>query len=655
MAVDFRGLAGDIVDGVGGKENIRSATHCATRLRMVLRDEAKANTDRVKALDGVMTVVQAGGQYQVVIGNDVPLVYAEMNQLIGGGDTAAQTEDDAGPKGNIIDRFISLVSSIFQPILWPLAGAGLFKAFLQLFVTLGWLNAETTGYVVLNAASDSLINFLPILLAFTAAKRFGANQYTAVAIGGALVYPDIIALNEATGPLDFFGIPLVMMSYVSSVIPIVVAVWVQGYLERFLNKHLPGAIRNFTTPLVAMLVMVPLVLLTIGPITTLAANGIAGGVDWLFVVAPWAAGAIMGGLWQVFVMFGLHWGLVPIMLLQLSQGHSILAGPVLGAVLAQAAATLAVMLRTKDPDTKKLAGPSALSGFLAGITEPAIYGVNLPRKYPFYFGIVGGAVGGVLAGLAGARTNAFVFPSLIGIPAYLDTPNLVLFFIGVAVSVTVAFVLTYLFGVKDNLPTADEGKAVEAEAVAATAIATGANVAATSRSTVAATPAAAAGTTAGAVDPDAGVEVTIASPMAGRLVPLADVPDPVFSGGAMGAGIGIEPTDGTVYAPVSGKIVVAMKSGHAYGIRTDEGIEVLVHVGLDTVSMNGEGFTPKVAKGDRVEVGQVLAEVDLAAIDAAGHPRTTVVIVTNTAKQRAISPVAAADVAQGEPAIVVTT
>ena len=539
MAVNFKALGDDIIDAVGGKGNIKSARHCATRLRMELRDDSLAKTDVVKGLNGVLTVVQAGGQYQVVIGNDVPLVYAEIAEKLEGGGHVDEGPDNSNK--NLLDRFIELVSSIFHPILWPLAGAGLFKAFLAMFVTFKWLSAESTEYVVLNAASDSLIYFLPILLAISAAKRFKANQFTAVAIAGALVYPSIVALTSGTEPLTFFGIPLVIMSYTSSVVPIIVGVWVQGHLERLLLKVLPGAVRNFMTPLLAMLIMVPLILMTIGPVTTLAANGIAAGVDWMFAVAPWLAGAVLGGLWQVFVLFGLHWGLVPIIVQQLSDGFSTMTGPIAGAVLAQAAATLAVLIRTKDADTKKLAGPSALSGLLAGITEPAIYGVNLPRKLPFYFGIAGGAIGGVFAGISGAGTTAFVFPSLIGLPAYLSTPNLPLFFIGLALSVGIAFTMTLLWGVKDDQVAGTEAPVAGATVVAYT-----------------------------------GTQVLGLSPMNRHQIPLSEVPDPVFSSGAMGTGVGVVPTSGTVYAPVAGTVIVTMDSGHAYGIRTADGIEVLV-------------------------------------------------------------------------------
>ena len=625
MAVDFATLGDDIVDAVGGLGNIKTARHCATRLRLELRDEDKAATDTVKGLKGVLTVVQAGGQYQVVIGNDVPFVYARIAERLEGGGAVEEVEDNSNK--SILSRFIDLVTGLFHPILWPLAGAGLFKAFVSMFATFGWLNSESTEYVVLNAASDALIYFLPLLLAISAAKRFKTNQFTSMAIAGALVYPSIVALTAAEGPLTFFGIPLVIMSYTSSVIPIIVGVWVQSYLERFLIRTLPGSIRNFTTPLLCMLIMVPLILLTIGPATTILANAIADGITWLFHVAPWLGGALMGGLWQVFVIFGLHWGFVPILVQQLSTGYAIIAGPLAGAVLAQAAATFAVWIRTKDHDTRELAGPSAFSGFLSGITEPGIYGVNLPRKLPFYFGIAGGAIGGVFAGISGAGTTAFVFPSLIALPAYLSTPNLPLFFIGLALSVGIGFLGTLFWGVKDPVPAEVTSEAAEVPAAAAAASA----------------PVAAVGT-----------EVIVRSPMDGTLVAIADVPDPVFASGAMGAGIGVEPTSGTVYSPVTGTIIVTMGTGHAYGIRTDEGVEVLVHVGIDTVNMKGEGFEPKVAQGDHVNAGDVLVEVDLAKIAEAGYSTTTVVIITNTATQKEVAPASAGTVTHDDTALIVT-
>ncbi|MDD0856893.1 PTS transporter subunit EIIC [Arthrobacter alpinus] len=327
-SVNYRTLAADILEGVGGEKNIATATHCATRLRLTLRDDAQANTAAVEKLPGVITVMKAGGQYQVVIGNDVPTVFAELGKISRFG-TDTDAEEEAGPKGNIFNRFIQMVSAIFSPILWPLAGAGLFKAFLALASNLGWLAPTSQTFVVLSAAADALFYFLPLFLAITAAKRFKANQFTAMAIAGALVYPlSIVALNDAGAPVHFAGIPLVIMNYTSSVIPILVAVWLLGYLERILAKVLHSSIRNFMVPLLSIAIMVPLTLLTVGPVTVLLANGVSGGITALFGYAPWLAGAIMGGFWQVFVVFGLHWGLIPVMINDLATtGFSVMMAP----------------------------------------------------------------------------------------------------------------------------------------------------------------------------------------------------------------------------------------------------------------------------------------------------------------------------------------
>ena len=458
-SVNYRTLAADILEGVGGEGNVATATHCATRLRLTLRDDAKANTAAVEKLPGVITVMKAGGQYQVVIGNDVPTVFAELGKIsrFGGDDAPAE---DAPAKGNIFNRFIQMVSSIFQPILWPLAAAGLFKAFLTLAATFGWLSAEDSTYVVLNAAADALFYFLPLFLAITAAKRFKANQFTAMAIAGALVYPSIVALNGTQA--DFAGIPFSVMNYTSSVIPIIVAVWLLGYLERFLLKVLPSAIRNFMTPLLAMAIMVPLTLLTVGPATIFLANGLSSGITAMFSFAPWLAGAVMGGFWQVFVVFGLHWGLVPVMLNDIATtGSSVMMAPLLPAVLAQSAAMLAVALRSHSAKRREVAAPAAFSGFLAGVTEPGIYGVNLPLKKPFYFGIAGGAVGGAIAAIGGSAASAFVFPSVIGLPAFTAIGSFATLLLGTGVAIAIAFLLTFFFGPREtpDAVTSDAGTA----------------------------------------------------------------------------------------------------------------------------------------------------------------------------------------------------
>ncbi|MEL4503445.1 beta-glucoside-specific PTS transporter subunit IIABC [Luteococcus sp. H138] len=620
--MDYRKTAEEILAKVGGEANVASATHCATRLRLKLKDESLADDKAVEKIPGVITVMKAGGQYQVVVGNNVPKVYAALGEISKlTGENAAQ---DDGPKGNLLNQFIALISSIFLPVLWTLSGAGLFKAGLAAATTFKWISTGSTTYMILNAAADAMFNFLPIFLAVTAAKRFKANQFTAMAIGAALVYPSIIALNTPGAQVEFFGIPVTMMSYVSSVIPIIVGVWLQSYLERGLNKVLPDWLRNFMTPLLAMLIMVPLILITVGPVTTMAAQGVSSGVNYLFHTAPWLAGAVMGGLWQVFVLFGLHWGLVPIMLNDLStQGYTLLGGPIPPAVLAQAAAALAIVLRTRSKKRRDIATAGSLSGFVAGVTEPVIYGVNLPLKLPFYFGIAGGAVGGMIAAIGGSANNQFVFPSLLGLPAYMKVGNFTMQLIGCAAAVGIAFVLTFLFADRESADVDDLIPDVVEDADDAP-------------------PSALAGST-----------VTLGSPVAGQLVALADVPDKVFASGAMGSGFGVMPDDGTIVAPCDGEVIVAMKTGHAFGIKSEQGAEVLVHVGIDTVQMKGDGFQMKVAKGDKVTKGQVLCTVDLAKVAAAGYDPTTIVVVTNTAKLAEVTPAAAGPVAAGTDACVV--
>ena len=632
--VDYHQLAGDILKEVGGESNINSLTHCATRLRLTIKDRDAVNDEAVQNLTGVVTTVEAGGQYQIVIGNDVPKVYEGLGKLTRLTSEDAQVEND-GPKGNIFDQFIQLISSLFTPILWPMAGLGLFKALLVLLVQVGWVSDESTTYVILNASADALFYFLPLFLAITAARRFKTNQFTSMAIAGALVYPSIVALTEMTDQVTFMGLPVVVMNYTSSVIPIIVAVWVQGYLERFLNKVLPDWLRNFTTPLLTVFIMVPLTLMTVGPVTTIIAQWLSDAVTFLMSGVPFLGGAIMGGLWQVFVIFGLHWAFVPVMINDLAtQEYTLLSPPLMAAVLAQAAAALAVFIRTRSKKRREIAGPATISAFLAGITEPAIYGVNLPLKLPFYFGVVGGAIGGAIIGLGELAGSAFVFPSMLAFPAFLDYGNFTMMIIGVIVAILTAFLLTFFFG-----PREQEDDEPSAEGSAAS-IPDSDSEAATSAAIAAETP--------------SGSIVNVGSPASGTTVALSDVNDKVFASGAMGPGYGIKPSEGTFVSPVDGVVVVTMNTGHAFGVKSDDGVEVLVHIGLDTVQLGGKHFDSKVEKGQRVKKGDVLAEVDLAGIEADGFDPTTVVVITNSKK---LSDVVVADpghVASGASTIVAT-
>ncbi|WP_129656990.1 beta-glucoside-specific PTS transporter subunit IIABC [Rothia halotolerans] len=649
--VDYAQTGQEILAAVGGEDNVSSLTHCATRLRFKLKDASQADTRRIKGLDGVVTVMEAGGQYQVVVGNDVPKAYAAIIAASGlGGDAPA--EDDA-PKGSLLNRFIELISSLFLPMLWTLAGAGLYKAFLALAVTLGF-DAESQEYAIMNAASDAIIYFLPFILAVTAAKRFKTNQFTSMALAGFLLYPGIVAFSEGTDPVSFFGIPVFAVSYVSSVIPIIVTVWLQSYLEKWLLKVLPAAIRNFTTPLIVILVLSLLTLLTLGPITVFLSEAISAGIGWFWSLSPILGGALLGGFWQVFVMFGLHWGFVPIMLNDLiTQGSSPLSGAIFAPVIAQAAAALAVMIRTRNAKLKQLAGPASLSGFLAGVTEPAVYGVNLPLKKPFIFGCIGGAIGSAIAAAGGSAADSFVLPSLLALPAYLTVGSFTALLTGIGVAVVVTFLLTLFFGMPKKDPEDDAATPVERKLAQGGDSGVPADTNPIGTKVV---PAEAQVVPAGTIVPVAVDEentTDLVSPATGHTVALEDLSDPVFSSGAMGKGLAVVPSAGQAIAPISGVVVTALDSGHAFGIRSETGVEVLIHVGIDTVKLDGAPFTAHVAKGERVVAGQPLVDFDIAAIREAGYDPSVIMIVTNTGNFSAVEPGIGKDLAAGELAVVV--
>ncbi|WP_020098594.1 beta-glucoside-specific PTS transporter subunit IIABC [Microbacterium sp. 11MF] len=605
--MDYSKTAAGVLQGVGGEENVSSLVHCATRLRFVLKDESKADTAAVKATPGVVTVAQAGGQYQVVIGNDVPDVFAEIGKISKLGAASSDGAANDAPKGNLFNRFISMISSIFTPVLWALAGTGLLKAFLAAAVTFNWITTDTTTYAVLNALSDAFINFLPIALSITAARYFKANEWTSLAIAGALVYPTMAGLVGQPG-LTFFGIPFTMVSYVSSVIPIIVVVWLQSHAEKFLYRVLPGAVKRFMTPMIVVLIAVPLVFVVIGPISDLLGGGLGKGIGWVFDNAPWAGGAIMGGLWQVFVIFGLHWGLVPLFTLEFqTTGQILLVGPVFAAVLAQAAAVAGVWLRARNKNLKSLAAPATLSGFLAGITEPAIYGINLPLKRPFAFGIVGGAIGGAIIGIGGVFAKAFVVPSGLALPALFGNGNMIMLIIGLAVAIVVPFLLTAIVGF------------VEPAEDAAPAPASAEN------------------------------DLVVLSPLDGTVVDLSETPDAAFAEGALGDGVAILPRSGALYAPFDATVAAAFPTGHAIGLRHADGAEVLIHIGIDTVKLAGQHFDVKVTTGQQVKAGDLLLEFDGDAIEKAGYDLTTPVVVTNGELYPAITDRASGPVAHGEP------
>ena len=603
-------LAEDILKHVGGKENVNSLKHCVTRLRFDLKDESKADDDYLKNRDGVVTVVKAGGQYQVVIGNHVPDVYAEVLQ-VGGLPAGGSLDIDEGdaPKGNLFDRFVSLVSSIFQPFLGPLAAAGIIKGIVAIMAACGLSAATSPMYVIFNAAGDGFFQFLPILIALTSARRFKVNEFTAIAIAAALVYPDIATLVTAlqkAGQGHVLGvIPFALPAggYLSTVMPSILAVWVASYIQKFFTKITPDVIKVFVVPFFTLLITVPLTFLVVGPVANTFSDGLTSLFQAIMNFSPIVFGLILGILWQVLVMFGMHWALVPLAILDVAtNGSSTILSAAILPCFTQTGVLGAIMLKTKEEKVRTISMPAFISSIF-GVTEPAIYGVTLPMKTPFYISCgVSGLMGAAMMALdiktySIGGLGVFVFPSLIG-----PDGNLSKVIIAIIIAI-VGGVLAFLIQLFVRVPNLYGGGVAKVEEKAEEA----------------------------APAPKEIQQEIIASPLIGNVVPLDQVPDQVFASGAMGKGIAIDPTDWVIVAPAKATVNLVFPTGHAIGLTTENGVELLIHIGMDTVSLAGKGFKTYVEAGDVVEAGQKLIEFDLATIRDAKLPVITPVIVTNTA------------------------
>ncbi|MFC5631828.1 MULTISPECIES: beta-glucoside-specific PTS transporter subunit IIABC [Streptococcus] len=611
MANKYTELVTDILEHVGGKENINSVKHCVTRLRFQLKDESKADDDYLKQRDGVVTVVKAGGQYQVVIGNHVPDVYAEFLNVSGlSGSGSLDINEGDAPKGNLFDRFVDLVSGIFQPSLGALAAAGIIKGVVAILgATLGWSADNSALYAILNAAGDGFFQFLPIVLAYNAANKFKMNPFTAMAIAMALVYPTlpttVVTLKEA-GLDHVFGIPFELPSsgsYLQTVMPVLLAVWVGSQIEKVMKKITPDVVKVFVVPFVTIILTVPLTFLAVGPVANIASDLLSVAFTSVMNFSPIVYGILLGTLWQVLVMFGLHWALVPLAILQFSQNgwSNILIAAALPN-FTQTGVLAAILLKSKEEKVKTLTVPALISSIF-GVTEPAIYGITLPMKTPFYISCaVSGLIGAGLSffdlkNYAMGALGIFMYPGYVS-PTEGMTPMFILIGFSVA-AILISFAIQmvapvpYLYGGPEVAPAKTE-----------------------------------------TVEPVAELKEVqqeiIASPLIGRRVALTDVPDQVFASGAMGKGIAIDPTDGTVVAPAKAEVTLLFPTGHAIGLRTENGAEILIHIGMDTVSLAGKGFKSFVAVGDKVEAGQQLLQFDLDTIRAAGLPVITPIIVTNT-------------------------
>lgn len=611
----YEQLAKDIVKNVGGKKNILSLTHCVTRLRFQLADEDKANTEVLKNMDGVVTVMRSAGQYQVVIGNHVPDVYADVLEVAGM--DQGNTENAPQKKKKVSEALIDTVSGIFQPLLGVMSAAGMLKGLNALFSALGLYGADSGFYLFMNAVGDSIFYFLPIMLGYTSAKKFGLKPFVGLVIGATLAYPSIQAstlagagdslytlfsgtMFESNVYAEIFGIPWVTMDYTSTVIPVILICYLASKLEKLFSKIIPEMLKFFFVPMIVLFLSMLFGFLIIGPVATFASNMIAEGIMAVRGFSPLLAGVLVGGFWQIFVIFGVHWGIIPIYINNIAtQGFDNVMMPYFAATFAQTAVVIAMLIKTHDKKLREMSIPAAISGIF-GVTEPAIYGITLPRKKPFIISCIAAGIAGGYYGLFNLKEyiiggmGIFEFPSFIN-PETNSFHDIYVAAIGVVIAMVIAFVLTMLT-YKDEEP-AQESKEENVDNKPAKELMN---------------------------------KESIIAPIQGQVKPLSEVQDPAFSQGILGKGLAIDPEKGEVIAPADGTVTTLFPTYHAIGITTDNGMEILIHVGMDTVKLNGKHFKPLVAQGDTVKQGQKLLEFDMEAIKNEGYPVLTPVIITNT-------------------------
>ena len=603
-------LATDILEKVGGSDNTAGLTHCITRLRFKLKDETIAKTDEIKNMDGVITVMQAGGQYQVVIGNHVPKVFEEVMRI-----GNLNFDDSEAIKMKPFDVLIDAISGCFQPFLAILAAGGMIRGFTALFVFLGLIDANSGTFFLLDNMGDSVFFFMPIIIGLTAARKFKVNEFVGLLLGAMLMNPNIfnhlsgqmlgddaipiMTLFQGTifeSPIYYtvFGLPFIVRNYASSVIPIIFVVLLASQIQKPIKKIIPEMIANFFVPFFTLLITMPLGFLIIGPLFTFATDILMSGFQTLIAFNPVIYGLVLGFFWQFLVMFGLHWAVVPMGIMQFTMhGFNYILAPASSATYAQTAAVIAIYLKLKNPKDKAIALPAIISG-IVGITEPAIYGFTLPRKKVFIFTCIGAGVAGAFAGLVSLTSWNQGGLGIFGIPNWIrpdgDITDLINGLITLVIAISISFALTWFFHKEPET----EVKEVQQ------------------------------------ITPTAGKNIKIMAPIVGKVQALSEVEDAAFSQGLLGNGVAIEPTVGKVVAPADGVLTTLFPTKHAIGLTTNDGVEILIHIGMDTVQLDGKHFTAKIAQGDQVKKGQVLVEFDIEAIKAEGYSLVTPIIITNT-------------------------
>lgn len=614
--MSFKNLAASILEKIGGYENVSSVGHCATRLRFNLKDDQKADMEAIKKINGVVGVVNQGGQFQVIVGNDVKNVHKELVAL-GDFDGSSHTQETSEKKG-IIVKVLDTIAGSFFPIIPALAGAGMLKAVLALCIAFKWISIESETYQFLNFIGDAAFYFLPVLLAASAAKKFNVNQYMAMAIGAILVHPTFITLTnlaktEGTD-LHFLGINVPLVSYVSSVIPILLGIWFMSYVEPFMERIVPSSLRTIIAPLLTLIVVAPITLIAIGPLGNYLGILLGMGINVLNVHVSWLVPTVMGTFTPFLVMAGMHYGIIPIGINMLAtKGYDTVAGPgMMVSNIAEGAASLAVALRTKNKDIKQLATSAGITA-VVGITEPAMYGISLRFKRPLIAAMIGGGAGGLFLGIMGVARYAQVSPGIFSLPSYIGADgftNLIYAVIGCAIAFVTAFVVSYILGIDEPIEELQENSIVTNKEVHSNNV--------------------------------------LYSPIKGEAVELKEVNDVVFSEGVLGKGVAIIPAEGKVFAPIDGTVTAFFETHHAVGVTGVNGSEILIHVGIDTVKLNGRFYTPKVSKGQNVKKGDLLLEFDIEGIKSEGYEIITPFIVTNTSEYSDVLGITGKNVDAGE-------
>lgn len=592
-------LGDKIVHLVGGEKNVESLIHCATRLRFKLKDSSKADKESLSTIPDIITVVEKGGQLQVVVGNKVGKVFDEIMNSHHITSGATEDGDKNDQKNGMMTKVFDYIAGVFTPLIPALAGAGMIKALLAILSALHWIDVEGSTYAVLNAASSGLFYFLPIFVGISAAKRLGANSFVGGVIAAGLLDPNFTALKESGLDTTFMGIPLILASYSSTVFPILMAIAVYAPLEKWLKRITPDTIQLFFVSMVGILIMVPATALVFGPFGQYISAGIGSGVAFMMDFSSILTGIIIASAWPFIVIFGIHWGLLPIILDNMANGGDVIKPITAASVFAQMGIAFGIFLRSrKNKDLRSFTFAGTMSGLLAGVTEPILYGLILRHRRLIPLLFISGAIGGAVIAILDVRISTFVFNSIFTIPNY--TPALGYVF-GIGSAFFSATILAFIFGIKEQEKENDSNEKTQLDT-----------------------------TTPKKEQKISSAVVEIFSPLKGEVVPLEKIDDPVFSTGAMGKGIGIEPTEGIVFSPFDGKVVDLFRTKHAIGLASDEGVEILIHIGIDTVKLKGKHFEAHVESGTVVKKGDKLVTFDVQGIKDAGFQTVTPVIIANT-------------------------